>query len=149
MRVRAVSALSLPMLFLAFIVSGCTSSEKAKPAATPRPVIADAEYQTQSSHFRALQRAGLSGDFKGFAKHLGLADQSKIAAMLGRAFGNQPFDVYTWKTAATSDAHSRLIELRNRNGRLYLFVRLDRVRGGWYVANSVINRDRSVIAAKL
>lgn len=139
-----VAALALGCLA---VLAGCmdvAQDAAPKAEAAPKP-----DYPTDTGHFSALQTAGLSGDYAGFAGHLKSADPAAVTAQLQRSFGGRPFDVYTRKSDVTDATHQRLVELRNATGRLYLYLRLDRVTGGWKVATYELGRDEGSISAKL
>ena len=111
--------------------------------------VSEAQYQTQAGHYRELQRAGLTGNYTSFAKHLSGDATDTLVTALNQAFGGRPFDVYTWKAEETQAGLRRLVELRSSSGRLYLFVQLDRVPGGWNVSRWDISRNRAAITAQL
>lgn len=124
-------------------VGGATSSAPAAPQA-PAP-----DFATATDHFASLQRAGLGANYVDFAKHLKAADPKIVTDALQRSFRGGAFDVYTRKSAEKGSSFQRLVELRSTSGRLYLFVELDRVPGGWIVKGHDLDRKRSVIMARL
>ena len=136
----ALMALALTML------GGClksgsdkTEAPSSQPQATqqapaPSAPVNRAEYASSAEQFAGLQRAGLSGDYQGFAGHLKAADPVSVTTQLQRHFRGRPFDVYTRTAKPGADRHQRLVELRSTSGRLYLYVEMDKVPGGWRVA---------------
>ena len=138
------------VVFLAIGLGACSSSDGERARApTPRATVNIADYITYSQHFLALQKAGLNGDYAGFAQHLKPADPQSVIQRLNVSFNGRPFDVYTRKTSTSDTTHRRVIELRGMRGRLYLLVRLDRVSGGWKVSDYTIGRDGNAILARL
>ena len=119
------------------------SGAAAKPAA-PAP-----DYATTGDHFAGLQRAGLGASYAEFAKHLKAADPKAITDALQLSFRGGPFDVYTRKSSESDARFQRLVELRSTSGRLYLYVSMDRVPGGWIVSGHDLDRKRDVIMARL
>ena len=119
------------------------SGTGAKPAA-PAP-----DYATTGDHFADLQRAGLAGSYGEFAKHLKAADPKTVTDALQRSFRGGAFDVYTRRSSESGARFQRLVELRSTSGRLYLYVAMDRVPGGWVVSGYDLDRKRDVIMARL
>jgi hypothetical protein len=115
----------------------------------PRAALPPADYRIEAEQFAGLQRAALAADYAAFAEELGARDTDGVTAELGQAFGGGPFDVYTAHAVTTDRAHSRLVELRGRSARLYLYLALDRVPGGWDIAGYQLGRDREAIAGRL
>lgn len=113
------------------------------------PQLPPADYLTRSDHFAELQRAALSGDYEGFARHLGAPDARAVVGQLRDAFASGPFDVYTLDARTTSRGHRRVAELRGPSGRLYLYVELDRADGGWTIDRYELGRDRNTALARL
>ena len=119
------------------------SGAPTKPA-TPAP-----DFATTGDHFRSLQRAGLGASYAEFARHLKASDPKLVTDALQRSFRGGPFDVYTRKSQEANGTFQRLVELRSTSGRLYLYVTLDQVPGGWVVSGHELNRKRTVIMARL
>ena len=122
------------------------SDETSAPAA---PAVPTPDYATAGDHFASLQQAGLSGDYAGFARHLKAEDAKPVVDALRRSFRGGPFDVYTRKSSDAGQRFQRLVELRSTMGRLYLYVAMDRVPGGWVISSHELDRNRAVIMAKL
>ena len=123
---------------------GAGGNGAATTPASPAP-----DYATTGEHFAGLQRAGLGAGYAEFAKHLKASDAKSVTDALQRSFQGGPFDVYTRKSTETDKQFQRLVELRSTTGRLYLYVSLDRVPGGWIVTGHELDRKRSVIMARL
>jgi hypothetical protein len=140
----AALALGCLPLLAGCMDGGSDAGAAPKAEAAPKP-----DYATHTGHFAELQKAGLTGDYAAFARHLKPADPAAVTSQLQRSFGGRPFDVYTRKSDVSDAAHRRLVELRSATGRLYLYLRLDRVTGGWKVATYELGRDESSISAKL
>lgn len=139
-------AIVLCMCFLAACAAGPGAGgggAAAKPA-SPAP-----DYVTTADHFAGLQRAGLGAGYAEFAKHLKAADPKAVTDALQRSFRGGPFDVYTRKYTEADGRFQRLVELRSTSGRLYLYVSMDRVPGGWVVSGHDLDRKRAVIMARL
>ncbi|MEM1299802.1 MAG: hypothetical protein AAGH68_11035 [Pseudomonadota bacterium] len=107
------------------------------------------QYATSAEQFAGLQRAGLSGDYRAFAGHLKAEDPQAVTTKLQQSFGGRPFDVYTRAAKPGEDAHRRLVELRSTTGRMYLYVALDKVPGGWRVADYRLDRKRAAVSTQL
>lgn len=107
------------------------------------------QYATSAEQFAGLQRAGLSGDYRAFAGHLKAEDPQSVTNKLQQSFGGRPFDVYTRTAKPGADAHRRLVELRSTTGRMYLYVALDKVPGGWRVADYRLDRKRAAVSTQL
>lgn len=123
-----------------------SSSSKLKAAEKTAPA---ARFLSRSDHFDALQSAGLKGDYAEFADLLEGADTTAIVTTLRQSFGGRPFDAYTSKSQNTQTSHKRLLELRGTGGRLYLYVELDKVSGGWNLATYDLDRSRANLVGKL
>jgi len=123
------------------------------PAAAPdkpaQPATPAAEYATATQHFIALQQAGLTADYDGFVRHLAEADRAAVKSALAATFAGQSFDSYTARAQGSATAYKRLVELRGTGGRLYLYVELQKVPGGWAVAGTEIGRDRRAMVTRL
>ncbi len=143
-RTRASGAVAL--LLIAGLIAACTEQGGGGAVSI---LAAEPEYKTQSAHYRELQRTGLTGNYTGFAEHLSADETETIVGALNRSFEGRPFDVYTWQVQETQSAMKRLVELRSSAGRLYLYVHLDRVPGGWSVAGWELSRNRATITAQL
>lgn len=138
------------------ILAGCAdptargpgAADGATAARQTAPVV-NADYTTFTDHFAALQRAGLGADYAGFAGHLKDAAPQTLIADLQANFAGAPFDLYTQKSKTSATQHRRVLELRGPRGRLYMFLELDKVTGGWNVAKCSIDRDRNTIVARL
>ncbi|MEM1159717.1 MAG: hypothetical protein AAGJ28_02190 [Pseudomonadota bacterium] len=152
-RAATVLARSLRRGFAGLVVIGalaaCDPNAAATPGAATTPAEPTADYATEALHFSALQKAGLNADYAAFAGHLKAADPAAVITQLQASFNGSPFDVYTQKSDTDGAAHRRVIELRSTRGRLYVFLQLDKVTGGWTVAGHQIGRDRGTILAKL
>lgn len=132
------------------LLSACADDGEKIAAATPAAPQAPApDYATATEHFAGLQRAGLSARYADFAKHLKPSDPKTVTDALQRSFRGRPFDVYTRKYAEKDGSFQRLVELRSTSGRLYLYVELDRVPGGWVVSDHDLSRRGSAILARL
>jgi len=127
--------------------SGATNDPEGAGAAAATPPEAD--YLTQTQYCQALQSTALKADYAGFAGHLSAADQATIVAALQRSFAGRPFDAYTANTRTTDGAHRRVVELRGTGGRLYLYLELERVPGGWTVGRYQLDRNRRRIVTLL
>lgn len=125
-------------------IGGATAPATPAAPQTPAP-----DFATATDHFASLQRAGLGARYSEFASHLKAADPKVVTDALQRSFRGGPFDVYTRKSAETGGSFQRLVELRSTSGRLYLFVEMTKVPGGWIVSGHDIDRKRSVIMARL
>ncbi len=136
------------MLASAAILAGCEGGAGAggglTAVETPK-----AAYPTESAHFGALQKAALSADYPSFATHLGSAEPQSIVQTLTLRFGGRPFDVYTEMAKTDARSHRRLVELRTTSGRLYLFVELAKVAGGWDIAAHELTPQRSVAQSRM
>lgn len=108
-----------------------------------------ADYATYTDHFVALQSAALKGDYPGFAGHLKSANPQTVVTLLQSNFAGRPFDVYTAQARTSATDHRRVVELRGTGGRLYLFLVLDKVTGGWKVTSYEIDRNRNAIVTRL
>lgn len=108
-----------------------------------------AQYATHTDQFAELQTSGLRGDYPGFARALKVEDPAAIVALLNRSFGGKPFDVVTREANSDTSTHKRAIELRNTTGRMYLFVEMAKVPGGWVVSEHDLGRQRGPILARL
>ena len=136
-------------VFLALTLTGlaaCQTTQSSGPAA---PATPKADYTTYSDHFAALQRAGLAGNYTAFAGLLKPQDSSQVTTALQTSFRGGPFDVYTQKSAETNTSHERLVELRSTGGRLYLYLKLDKVPGGWALVGYDLGRNRAAVSARL
>lgn len=109
----------------------------------------EAQYPTESAHFGSLQKAALSADYASFATHLGSTEPQPIVQTLTQRFGGRPFDVYTETATAAGSTHRRLVELRTTSGRLYLFVQLNKVAGGWNIAAHELTPRRAVAESRM
>jgi len=148
-RQRARLRKSLMMVAALLIVPACepqpgqgSSSEAAKSTSAP-------DYVSFTDHFVALQRAGLQADYAGFATHLKAKNAAAVVSELRRRFAGQAFDTYTLSSRSGPVRHQRIVELRGTTGRLYIYLDLGKVTGGWVVAAHQIGRNRDVILAKL
>ena len=128
------------------VLAACQAGQPGAPSA---PAAPKADYVTYTDHFEALQRAGLSANYQGFIGHLKPSDPAPLLADLQRSFRGKPFDVYTRRAETGPVDHRRFVELRSADGRLYLFLKLDKVPGGWAVADYDLGRNEAVISAKL
>ncbi|MEM7422212.1 MAG: hypothetical protein AAF334_00735 [Pseudomonadota bacterium] len=131
------------------LLAACTEGEAAGGGASATSSAPAAQYSTSADHFRGMQLAGLRGDYDAFAEHLKTDDPGSVLAELGRSFGGGPFDVYTSKSEARDDSHRRIVELRSTAGRLYVYVALDRVPGGWIVADRAVSRNRQTVSSRI
>ena len=131
---------------LLVLLAACQGAPGAGPAAKATP---DPDYVTYTDHFAALQKAGLNGNYASFVGHLKPADPAPLLADLQRSFRGKPFDVYTRRAATGPSDHRRFVELRSTDGRLYLFLKLDKVPGGWAIAEYDLGRNEAAISAKL
>ena len=127
-------------------LSACQNTQSSGAAAVSTP---KADHATHAEHFAALQRAGLAGNYPAFAGLLKPQDPAQVTAALQASFRGGPFDVYTQKSAQSSNSHERLVELRSTSGRLYLYLKLDKVPGGWALAGYDLGRSRNGVAARL
>ena len=141
------AAIAVPVLCLVAACAGAPGANS--PAATQQAAAPAPDYLTASDHFAALQSAGLSASYAEFARHLKAADAKTVTDALQRSFRGGPFDVYTRKSAETDGAYRRVVELRSTSGRLYLYVTLDRVSGGWTVSGYELDRRRDAVLARL
>lgn len=139
---RILAAGALGVLTACADGSASGTSEADPPA--PKP-----DFATYADHFAQLQQAGLGGDYARFTALLKPADPAAVLAQLNQSFRGRPFDVYTARQTDGGSAHRRLIELRSTTGRLYLYLELDEVPGGWRVAGYELGRDRAAVSAKL
>ena len=71
-----------------------------------------------------------------------------LVGQLNASFSGQPFDIYTAKSRTSATDHRRIVELRGTAGRLYLFLVLDKVVGGWTMASYDIDRNRNAIITR-
>ena len=142
-RFRPFLAMGLALSLLGACMQG-GSGEGASAGAAPKP-----DYVTYSDHFVQLQKAGLTGNYDAFVGLLKPADPAPVVAELRRSFRGKPFDVYTRKADASGSAHKRLVELRSSDGRLYLYMKLDKVPGGWKVAGYELGRNKAAMSARL
>lgn len=108
-----------------------------------------AQYATYSDQFAELQTSGLRGDYPGFARALKVDDPAEVVAELNRSFRGQPFDVFTRTATEGPSTHKRAVELRSATGRMYLFVEMSKVPGGWVVSAHDLSRQREPILARL
>ena len=143
-QVTRIAALIAVTGLLFACADGQGANPPAKTVAAPAP-----DYLTSADHFASLQRAGLGADYQAFARHLKPADAKLVTDALQRSFRGGPFDVYTRKSVETDAGYKRLVELRSTSGRLYLYVELDRVTGGWVVSGYDIDRKRDAVMARL
>lgn len=145
---RAIFAFSVMGLLAACAdqVASIGAPDETGAAEKPAP---KADYLTHTDHFQALQRAGLAGDYNGFAGHLKATDPAPVLAQLQKSFAGQPFDVYTARSQTNATGHIRFIELRGTAGRLYLYVKLKKQPGGWTVGEYELSRKRDSIAVRL
>jgi hypothetical protein len=131
-------------------VTACAGGPGADGSGTSaKPTTQAPDYATTGDHFAGLQRAGLAGSYTEFAKHLKAADPKTVTDALQLSFRGGPFDVYTRKSSESGARFQRLVELRSTSGRLYLYVSMDRVPGGWVVSGHDLDRKREVIMARL
>jgi hypothetical protein len=144
-RDRALRAAMSAAALLALVACGGGTPDVQVPVRAPLP---PADYRTQADQFARLQRAALAGDYAAFAGELGSGDAGEVADQLTQAFGGAPFDVYTAEAVTTDSAHRRLVELRGPSARLYLYLALARVPGGWDVADYRLGRDRETLASR-
>lgn len=134
---------------------GAPSAGAAKPAPAapritqPQPQQPEVDYDTYTQHFIALQSAGLAADYDSFISHMAESAQPAVMAAIRDAFGGQAFDSSTAKTFNSATHHRRMVELRGTRSRLYLYVELTKVPGGWEVTQSEIGRNRGRIVANL
>ncbi|MEM7057128.1 MAG: hypothetical protein AAF557_06035 [Pseudomonadota bacterium] len=108
-----------------------------------------AEYLTDSAYFQDLQAAALRGDYAAFAGFLKASDPTVVVSQLQQSFAGRPFDAYTAKSQTSATAHKRIVELRGTGGRLYLYLELDKVAGGWNVGEHQLDRNRRRIVTRL
>ena len=108
-----------------------------------------AQYATYSDQFAELQTSGLRGDYPGFAHALKVDDPDTVVAQLNRSFRGKPFDVFTRNAKEGPSSHKRTVELRSTSGRMYLFVEMEKVQGGWVVSGHDLSRQREPILARL
>lgn len=138
---------ALALCALAACESGIGGTSTAAAPAAPAAPAPD--FATYSDQFVALQSAGLQGDYAAFANALKIADPAAMTAELTRSFRGGPFDVYTRNAKVESDIHHRAVELRSTSGRLYLYVSMKKVPGGWIISDHTLDRKRSAIMARL
>ena len=146
-RMRAVLAMTAVCVLGACAQGGQSTSQGA--GAAPEVQSDPPQYATSAEQFAGLQRAGLSADYRAFAGHLKADDPAAVTAELQSSFQGRPFDVYTKTAEPGAEAHKRLVELRSTTGRLYLFVELDKVPGGWRVAEYKLDRKQAAVRANL
>lgn len=138
------------IVFCLCVLAACAAVPGGDSAVTAaKPTSPAPDYATTADHFAGLQSAGLSAGYAEFAKHLKAADPKTVTDALQRSFRGGPFDVYTRKYSETDGRFQRLVELRSTSGRLYLYVSMDRVPGGWIVSGHDLDRKRAVIMARL
>lgn len=140
------------VLGVIFALSACAPQAGTTPGqsgTTTAPPVEPADYTTETNHFQSLQRAALGGDYLAFAEHLKAQDAQVVVAQLQQSFGGRPFDVYTAKSQTNATVHKRVVELRGTGARLYLFLELEKVPGGWNVGTYQIERDRRRIVTRL
>ena len=130
-----------------FVVAACATTPGTEGASSADAQTA--QYATFSDQFAELQTSGLRGDYPGFARALKVDDPAQVVAELNRSFRGQPFDVFTRTTKAGPATHKRAVELRSATGRMYLFVEMSKVPGGWVVSEHDLSRQREPILARL
>lgn len=145
-RFKSASVLLAAGLLAACAPQGGTASGGGAASDTP---VREAEYLTRSGHFEALQDAALKADYARFAGLLQAPDPQAVVASLQQSFSGRPFDAYTAQSRNTNSAHKRLLELRGTGGRLYLYVELDKVPGGWDLARYDMGRSRTSVLSNL
>lgn len=141
-------ALGGVLLASAAVLAGCEGGAGAGGGLTAVKAP-KAQYPTESAHFGALQMAALSADYASFAIHLDGGDTAPIVQTLTQRFGGRPFDVYTEMAKTDTRSHRRLVELRTTSGRLYLFVELSKVAGGWNLAAHELTPRRAVAEGRM
>ncbi|MEM9062851.1 MAG: hypothetical protein AAGD13_20505 [Pseudomonadota bacterium] len=124
--------------------NGGSGGSAVKIAAAPA-----AQFVTYNDQFAELQASGLRGDYAQFARALKAPDPAPVIADLRRSFGGQPFDVYTRRATVNDQTARRAVELRSTTGRLYLFVEMTRVPGGWIVKDYTLSRKRDAVMTRL
>lgn len=139
----------LACLGVCLLAACADDGTRVEPQPPSAPAAPAPDYATTGDHFADLQRAGLSGRYAEFARHLKAGDPKTVTDALQRSFRGGPFDVYTRKSGQTGDRHQRMVELRSATGRLYLYVELGRVPGGWIVAGHDLSRQAAPIQARL
>ena len=131
------------------LLVACAGGQAGNGGAPTAPAAPKPDYATPGDHFAALQRAGLTANYADFARHLKATDAKAVTDALQRSFRSGPFDVYTRKSSEADSQFRRLVELRSTSGRLYLYVAMSRVPGGWILAGHQLDRKRDVIMARL
>ncbi|MFK7945361.1 MAG: hypothetical protein AB8B85_20965 [Paracoccaceae bacterium] len=140
------------MMLAAFTLGACAKGGVVSDvgAAAAAAVKTDpAEYVSYSDQFAGLQTAGLRGRYSEFAGHLKAPDPASVTNTLQRFFQGRPFDVYTLSATTGPQTHQRLVELRSTSGRLYLYVELDKVPGGWNVAEYKLDNKKTTFGTQL
>ena len=131
------------------LLAACADGAADGQAATGTGDTRQAQYATYSDQFAELQTTGLRGDYPGFARALKVDDPASVVAQLNRSFRGQPFDVFTRDATSAPSSHKRAVELRSRTGRMYLFVEMEKVPGGWVVSGHDLSRQSEPILARL
>ena len=140
----------IPLIALG-VLAACAegANRSADTGGKARPAAAAPDFPTYTDHFAALQQAALRGNYQDFARHLKANDAQGLVGQLNASFSGQPFDIYTAKSRTSATDHRRIVELRGTAGRLYLFLVLDKVVGGWTMASYDIDRNRNAIITRL
>lgn len=129
-------------------LSACAGDGVGTVGAAQDPA-APAQFETASDQFSALQSSGLRGDYTSFADALKAPDPAPVIADLRRSFRGEPFDVYTRRATVDDETARRAVELRSTMGRLYLYVEMRRVPGGWIVEDYALSRKRDAVMTRL